>query len=75
MYAEICNDERTEMQLIFQNSPNPSVFITTTKVGGTGQNLTAASHAVTTQKFWVLKQLQQEFAQDVRLGQHQVPHS
>jgi hypothetical protein len=54
MYAEMGNDERTEMQLKFQDLPNPSVFITAPKVGGTGLNLTAANHAVITQKSWVL---------------------
>jgi len=44
MYAEMGNDERTEMQLKFQDSRNPSVFITTPKVGGTDLNLTAANH-------------------------------
>jgi len=44
MYAEMGNDERTEMQLKFQDLPNPSVFLTTPKVGGTGLNLTAAKH-------------------------------
>jgi len=48
MYAEMGNDERTEMQIKFQDSQNPSVFITTPKVGGTGLNLTAANHAVIT---------------------------
>jgi SNF2 family DNA or RNA helicase len=51
MYAEMGNDERTEMQLKFQDSPNTSVFVTTPKVGGTGLNLTAANHAVITQEF------------------------
>jgi len=48
MYAEMGNDECTEMQLKFQDSQNPSVFITTPKVDGTGLNLTAAKHAVIT---------------------------
>jgi len=48
MYAEMGNDECTEMQLKFQDSRNPSVFITTPKVGRTGLNLTAADHAVIT---------------------------
>jgi SNF2 family DNA or RNA helicase len=43
MYAEMGNDERTEMQLKFQDSQNPSVFITTPKVGRTCLNLTAAN--------------------------------
>jgi SNF2 family DNA or RNA helicase len=42
MYAEMGNNERTELQLEFQDSPNTSVFITTPKVGGTGLNLTVA---------------------------------
>ena len=62
MFAEMGNDERTEMQIKFQNSPNPSVFVTTHKLGGKGLNLTAANHAVITQKFWVLNEQRQAFA-------------
>jgi len=75
MYAEMGNDERTEMQLKFQDSRNPSVFIPTPKVGGTGLNLTAANHAVISQKFWVLNEQRQAFARVVRLGQNRVPHT
>jgi len=75
MYAEMGNDERTEMQLKFKDSRNPSVFITTPKVGGTGLNLTAGNHAVITQKFWVLNEQRQAFARVVRLGQNRVPHT
>jgi len=75
MYAEMGNDERTEMQLRFQDSHNPSVFVTTPKVGGTGLNLTAANHAVITQKFWVLNEQREAFARVVRLGQNRVPHT
>ena len=75
MYAEMGNNECTEMQLEFQDSPNPSVFITTPKVVGTGLNLTAANHAVMTQKFWVLNEQCQAFAWVVRLGQNRVPHT
>jgi hypothetical protein len=75
MYVEMGNDERTEMQLTFQDSPNPSVFVTTPTVGGTGLNLTAANHAVITQKFWVLNEQRQAFARVVRLGQNRVPHT
>jgi hypothetical protein len=62
MYAEMGNDEWTEMQLQIQDSRNPSVFVTTLKAGGTGQNLTAANHMVISQKFWVLNELWQAFA-------------
>jgi len=62
MYAEMGNDERTEMQLKFQDTRNPSVFIPTPKVGGTGLNHTAANHAVITQTFWVLNEQRQAFA-------------
>jgi len=75
MFAEMGNDERTEMQLKFQDSPNPSVSVTIPKVGGTGLNLTAANHAVITQKFWVLNEGRQAFAWVVRLGQNRVPHT
>jgi len=73
-FAEMGNDERTEMQLKFPNLPNPSVFVTTPKVGVTDLNLTAANHAVVTQKFWVLDEQRQAFAWVVRLGQNRVPH-
>jgi len=75
MFAEMGNNERTEMPLKFQDSPNPSVFVTTPQVGGTGLNLTAADHAVITQKFWALNEQRQAFAQVVRLGQNRVPHT
>jgi hypothetical protein len=54
MYAEMGNDESTEMVLKFQESRNPAVFVTTPKVGGSSLYLTAANHAVRTEKFWVL---------------------
>ena len=73
MYAEMGNDEHREMQLKFQLSPNPSVCVTTPKVGGTGLSLTAANHAVITQKFWVMNVQCQSFAQVVWLGQNIVP--
>jgi hypothetical protein len=75
MYAEVGHNERTEMQLKFQDLPNPSVFITTLKVGGMGLNLTAANHAVITLNFWVLNKQHQAFAQVVRLGQNRVPQT
>jgi len=75
MYAEMGNDECTEMQLKFQDLPNPSVFVTTPKVGGTGLHLTTANHAVITQMFGVLNEQRQAFARVVRLGQNKVPHS
>jgi len=75
MYAEMGNDEQTEMQLKFQDSWNPSVFVMTPKLGGTCLNLTAANIAVITQKFWVLNEQQQAFALVVWLGQNRVPHT
>ena len=75
MYVEMGNDERTEMQLKFQDSRDPSVFITTPKAGWTGLILTTANRAVITQMFWVLNKQQQAFAWVVWLGQNRVPHS
>jgi SNF2 family DNA or RNA helicase len=65
MYAEMGNHGRTAMRLTFQDLPNPCVFETTPKVVGTGLNLTAANQAVVTQKFWVLNEECQAFAQVV----------
>jgi len=75
MYAEMGNDQRTVMQLRFQDSRNPSVFVMTPKVGRTSLNLTAANHAVTTQKFCLLNEQRQAFARVVWLGQNRVPHT
>ena len=51
-----------------------AVFLTTTKVGGTGLNLVAANHAVILQKPWVLNEQRQAFGRIVRLGQTRQPH-
>jgi len=75
MYAAMGDNESTEMQLKFQDLPNPSVFVTTPKVGGTGLTHTAANHAVRTQKFWVLNEQRQAFAWVVPPGQNRVPHT
>jgi len=75
MYAEMGNDERTEMQLKFQDLPDSSLFVTTPKVGGTGLNLTATNHPVITQKFWVLNEQHEAFVRVVRLQQNRVPHT
>jgi SNF2 family DNA or RNA helicase len=75
VYAEMGNDERTEMQLKFHDTRNPSVFVTTPNVGGTGLHLTAAHHAVKPRKFWVLNNQWQAIAQAVRFGQNTLPHT
>jgi hypothetical protein len=75
MYTEMDLQERTDKQLWFQDSRNPSIFITTPKIGSTGLNLTAANHAVITQRFWVLNEQQQAFAQVVQFGQNCVLHT
>jgi len=74
MYAEMGNNEHTEILHKFQDSQNPTVFVTTATVGGIGLNLTVAMHAVMTQKRWVLNEQWQAFAQVVKLGQNRVPH-
>jgi hypothetical protein len=63
------------MQLKFQDSPNPSVFVNTPKVGGTCLNLTATNHAVITGKYWVLNEQRESFARVFRLGKNRVPHT
>jgi hypothetical protein len=74
MYAEMGNDEWTEMQLKFQDSRNPSAFVTTPKVGGIGLNHTSANHAVITQKFCILNEQRLAFARVVRLAQTMATH-
>jgi SNF2 family DNA or RNA helicase len=67
-YSEMSNNELTEMQPKFEESPNPSVFLTTPKVGETGINLTTANHKVMNHKYWVLNEQWQVFAPVVQLG-------
>jgi len=54
IFAEMGNNEGTEMQSIFQDLPNLFMCVTTPKVDGTGLTLIAANHGVITQKFWIL---------------------
>jgi hypothetical protein len=65
MYGELGNNEHTDMQLIFHDPPNPSVFVTAPKLGGTGLNITTANHAFITQKFRVLTEQCPAFARVV----------
>jgi len=75
MYAEMGNNEHPEMLLKFQDSRNPSVFVTTTNVGVTSLHLTAAIHAGITHLLWVLNEQRQGFARVVRLGENRMPHT
>ena len=75
MYAEMGNDQHTEMQLKLQDSLNPSVFVATPKVGGTSLNVTAANYAVIPPKIWVLNEQWQAFPPVVWRGQNRVPHT
>jgi SNF2 family DNA or RNA helicase len=68
MYAEMWNNECTEMGRKFQDLPNCSVFVTIRKMRGKGLNLTAGNDVVLTQKFRVFNEQWQEFARVVQLG-------
>ena len=67
-------DDRTELMNEFQNTARCAVFLTTTKVGGTGLNLVAANHAVILQKPWLLNEQRHPFGRIVGLGQTRKPH-
>jgi hypothetical protein len=75
LYAEMGDDEQTEMQLKFQDLRNLSAFVTIPKVDVTGQCLTAASGVVITQKFWVLNEQQRAFARVVQLELNRAPYT
>ena len=74
MLSDDSPDNRTELMNEFQNTARCAVFLTTTKVGGTGLNLVAANHAVILQKPWVLNEQRQAFGRIVHLGQTRQPH-
>jgi len=75
IFAEMSNDQQTEIQLKLHDSTNPSGLGTTPNVGGSGLNLTAVNHAVITQKFWVLNEQRHAFPPVVWLGHNRVPHT
>jgi hypothetical protein len=75
LYAEMGDDEQTDMQLKFQDLRNLSAFVTIPKVDVTGQCLTAASDVVLTQKFWVLNEQQRAFARVVQLELNGAPYT
>ena len=67
-------DDRTELLNKFKNTAQCAVFLTTTKVSGTGLNLVAENHVVIFPKSWVLNEQRQVFGCIVRLGQTRQPH-
>jgi hypothetical protein len=69
------NDEHAEIRRKFEESWNPSIFVTTPTVHGTDLSRTAANHAIISQKFCGLNEPRQAFARVVRLGQTQVLHT
>ena len=75
MYAEMGNDERTEMQFKLQDWHNPSVLVMTPKVGRTDLNHTGASHTVITEKLLVQNKQQWAFVRVVQLRQSRVPQT
>jgi len=75
VYAEIGNDDCAEMQLKFQDSPNPSLFISTPNVGGSHLILTVPNHAVITHMLWKLDEQHPALTWAVRLGQNTARHS
>jgi hypothetical protein len=56
IYGETGDAEQTEVLQKFQDSPNPSVLVTTPKAVWTGLKLTSVNYAVITQKFGVLNE-------------------
>ncbi|MBQ9586822.1 MAG: DEAD/DEAH box helicase [Bacteroidales bacterium] len=63
--------ERRRMVDIFQNNADSPVFILSIKAGGTGLNLTAASHVVHYDLWWNPAVEQQATDRAYRIGQHQ----
>lgn len=53
MYTDIVNNKWTETKLTFQDGLNPSLFITTPRVGGTCLTVEPTYHAITTRKISV----------------------
>ena len=75
MVSEDSTNRCSKVLSDFQNSPWCSIFITTTKIGGTRYNLVAANHVVILQKPWVLNEQWQAFGWIVQLGQMRKPHT
>ena len=67
-----CNTkERKQMVDEFQNDPSRHIFILSIKAGGTGLNLTAASHVIHYDLWWNPAVEAQATDRAYRIGQHQ----
>lgn len=67
-----CNTkERKQMVEKFQNDPSRHIFILSIKAGGTGLNLTAASHVIHYDLWWNPAVEAQATDRAYRIGQHQ----
>jgi SNF2 family DNA or RNA helicase len=52
LHGGVPKKRRDEMVAQFQNGTGPSVFLLSLKAGGTGLNLTAASHVIHVDRWW-----------------------
>jgi non-specific serine/threonine protein kinase len=52
LHGETAVKKRTEMVSQFQNDEGPPYFVLSLKAGGTGLNLTAASHVIHFDRWW-----------------------
>ena len=61
---------RDELVAEFQSTPGPALFVLSLKAGGTGLNLTAASHVVHFDRWWNPAVEDQATDRAFRIGQH-----
>lgn len=62
MYTKMGNDECLEMQFNFPDLQNPSLLISTPKVGATDLTLSTINYSVIIQILWILNEQGQAFA-------------
>ncbi|MFK7873256.1 MAG: DEAD/DEAH box helicase [Oligoflexales bacterium] len=69
LHGGVSASKRQEMVKIFQQVSGPSFFILTVKAGGTGLNLTEASHVIHFDRWWNPAVEQQATDRAFRIGQ------
>ncbi|MGE3326298.1 MAG: DEAD/DEAH box helicase [Acidimicrobiia bacterium] len=52
LHGGVARNKREQMMSAFQNPDGPKVFLLSLKAGGTGLNLTAASHVIHLDRWW-----------------------
>ena len=70
LHGGVARNKRDAMVAAFQENPDPGILLISLKAGGTGLNLTAASHVIHLDRWWNPAVEDQATDRAYRIGQH-----